>query len=211
MDTNSFKLYYFSVNGRGALIRALLSCGGVKFENHLIDQAKDWPTIKKSGLCEFEQLPVLVHGDKKLAQSAAICLYLAKYFKLYGNNIDEQYQIDSIIASNEDITPRLYPLVYPKTDEEKNNKPKYEKIYKDFLEFLLKAFEARYQKLGFGNYFLGDHFSLADIFFGVQMVMFTSLIKEDIMSTCAPNLKKLVERLKQKELKEFYEKYFIPQ
>lgn len=83
MDTNTFKVYYFSFNGRAALIRAILSCGGVQFENHLIDMAKDWPTIKKSGLCEFEQVPVLVHGDKKFAQSAAIYLYLAKYFKFY--------------------------------------------------------------------------------------------------------------------------------
>ena len=65
--------------------------------------------------------------------------------------------------------------------------------------------------MGFGNYFLGDHFSLADIFFGVQMMGFVAVVKEDIMSTCAPNLKKLVERLKQKELKEFYEKYLLPQ
>lgn len=211
MDTNTFKVYYFSFNGRAALIRAILSCGGVQFENHLIDKAKDWPTIKKSGLCEFEQVPVLVHGDKKFAQSAAIYLYLAKYFKFYGNNIDEQYQIDSLIASIDDVTPHLYPLLYPKNDEEKNNKPKYEKIYKEFLEFLLKIFEERYKKLGFGNYFLGDHFSLADIFFGVQMMGFVAAVKEDIMSTCAPNLKKLVERLKQKELKEFYEKYLLPQ
>lgn len=138
MDTNTFKVYYFSFNGRAALIRAILSCGGVQFENHLIDMAKDWPTIKKSGLCEFEQVPVLVHRDKKFAQSVAIYLYLAKYFKFYGNNIDEQYQIDSLIASIDDVTPHLYPLLYPKNDEEKNNKPKYEKIYKEFLEFLLK-------------------------------------------------------------------------
>ena len=66
-----------------------------------------------------------------------IYLYLAKYFKFYGNTIDEQYQIDSLIASIDDVIPHLYPLLYPKNDEEKNNKPKYEKIYKEFLEFLL--------------------------------------------------------------------------
>ena len=41
-----FKLYYFKVNGRAAIIRALFSCSKVKFENNYIDK-NNWQEQKK--------------------------------------------------------------------------------------------------------------------------------------------------------------------
>ena len=87
---DSFKVVYFGGNGRAAIIRGIFSAMKQPFVDERIDHKK-WPEIKKSGLCEFEQVPVLVHNGKTLSQSVAIYGYLARLFNIYGNNVDEQY------------------------------------------------------------------------------------------------------------------------
>ena len=71
-------------------------------------------------------------------------------------------------------------------------------------------YEQRYKKLGYGNYFLGSYFSLADIFMAVYM----NVLAEDaggigFIKDSSPKLAELIERIKSKELKEFFQKYYI--
>ena len=206
--SDTFKLTYFKGNGRAALIRAILTYAKANWENICLDHPK-WAELKATGFAEFGQLPILEHNDKKLSQSAAIYMYLAKYYKIYGQNIDEEYQINSLLCTIEDIGPSFYALFFLK-DEEKKNIDKYKQVLKDKIQQYFKVFEARYAKLGNGKYFLGDHFSLADIFLAVQMNCFLVLFKdEDIVSPVAPNIKKLMDNVKENEMKEFFEKYFI--
>ena len=74
----------------------------------------------------------------------------------------------------------------------------------------LQRIEDRYKELGSGKYYLGEELSVADFFLGCMIEEFSILVKEeDIMAKYAPGIKKLVERLKQNELKEFYEKYYF--
>ena len=208
MNSNdTFKLHYFNINGRAALARAIFSAAKVPFENHLIEQ-KDWPAIKQSELCEFKQVPVLEHNGKKYSQSAAIYRYLGKLFKLFGNNLEEEYQIDSLLCTIEDMTPVMIPIIFP-NEEQKKHKEENVKAFKEKLEFYMKVMEKRYIALGKGKYFLGDHFSLADIFIAVQLVGFQQVLQEDLMKTVAPGLHAIFERVKANELKEFYEKYVL--
>ena len=81
--TDKYILHYFKVNARGMLTKAILSSSKKEWTDDIIEfnKRKD---LKKSGLCEFEQLPVLEHNNKKLCQSLAIDLYLLKQFNLYG-------------------------------------------------------------------------------------------------------------------------------
>lgn len=210
MNSNDvFKFYYFGGNGRGALIRAALSYAKVKWENNVIDYVKDWPTIKKSGLCEFEQVPVLVHNEKKLSQSAAIYLYLAKLFNIYGKTLDEQYQIDSLICTIEDINPHFYPVIMPRTEEQKSKPEEFKKVLKEKLEQYLKIFEKRYTDLGSKTYFLGDHFTFADLYLAVQMTSYQSVLGENLIKEYAPKINAIVEKVKANELKEFFEKYYV--
>ena len=51
-------LHYFYTNSRTQIARAILSYVKADWTNHIIN-AEKWPKIKKSGLCEFEQAPVL--------------------------------------------------------------------------------------------------------------------------------------------------------
>ncbi len=58
---------------------------------------------------------------------------------------------------------------------------------------------------------MGNDISLADFFLGVMIDEFCFLVKdEDILSKYAPKINQLIDNLKKNELKEFYEKYYIP-
>ena len=206
-SNDNFKLYYFKVNGRGAVIRAIFAHSGVKFENVLVE--KEWAELKKNTtLFEFGQMPILVHNDKILSQSKPIYIYLSRLFNLYGKTLDDQYQIDSLISSYEDISRSYTPVFFPKNDEEKNNREKYKEIYAKELKRFFGIYERRYKKLGYGKYFLGDYFSLADICLTIYMNVFSkifgglSFIKES-----APKLSELITRIKNNELKVYFEKY----
>jgi hypothetical protein len=105
---DTFKLYYFKVNGRAAPARALLSYAKVNFEDIFVGQ--NWPEQKKNNtLFEFGQVPILVHNGKIMSQSKAIYLYLAQLFNLDGKNIDDQYQIHSLLNSYDDISRSYGP------------------------------------------------------------------------------------------------------
>ena len=210
MSEDTFKITYFKGNGRAVLMRAVLSYAKAKWENNFVDFSTTWQELKASGYAEFGQVPILEHNGKTYSQSAAITLYLARHFNIYGKNIEEEYQIDSLLCAIEDFVPVFYPVVMPLTEEQKNNPAKFKQALKDKLQQYFKVFEARYAKFGSGKYFFGDHFSLADIFVGAQIPAYLVAFKdEDIMTPVAPNLKKLMDSLKENELKEFFEKYFI--
>ena len=195
------KLIYFPDNGRVGLIRAMLAYKKIPFENIMYTK-EEWPSKKDN--YEFRQLPQLEVNGKKLTQTIAISLYLARQLDLYPKDIYLQYHVDSLLSTRDDIT-LLYRKVKPKqcTEEE------YKK-YKEMIILYLQRIEARYKELGNGKYYLGNDLSVADFFLGCMFEEFAVLIKEeDVMEKYSPSIKKLVERLKKNELKEFYEKYYI--
>ena len=59
--------------------------------------------IKKSGLCEFEQLPALEVDGKKYCESYKIILYLAEKFDLLGKNAEGNYEINNILFARENF------------------------------------------------------------------------------------------------------------
>ena len=198
----NIKLTYFNDNGRVGLIRAMLCYKKIPFENIMLT-LDEWPSKKDT--YEFKQLPQLEVNGKKLTQTIAICLYLAKQLDLYPKDIYLQYHVDSLLACRDDIT-FLYRKVKTKTcsDEE------YKK-YKEQIALYLQRIEERYKELGNGKYYLGEELSVADFFLGCNFAEFCVFVKdEDLMGKYSPNIKNLVERLKKNELKEFYEKYYFP-
>ena len=196
------KLIYFNANGRVGLIRAMLAYKKIPFEN-IMYTMEEWPSKKDN--YEFKQLPQLEVNGKKLTQTIAICLYLARQLDLYPKDIYLQYHIDSLLACRDDIT-RLYRKVWGK----EATKEEY-KQYKEMIILYLKRIEERYKELGSGKYYLGNDLSVADFFLGCMFKEFCDLVKEeDIMGKYAPGIKKVVGSLVKNELKEFYEKYYFP-
>ena len=196
------KLIYFNANGRVGLIRAMLGYKNIPFEN-IMYTMEEWPSKKDN--YEFKQLPQLEVNGKKLTQTIAICLYLARQLDLYPKDVYLQYHVDSLLACRDDIT-KLYRKVWGKEANEEEYKQ-----YKEMIILYLKRIEERYKELGSGKYYLGNDLSVADFFLGCMFKEFCDLVKEeDIMKKYAPGIKKVVDALVKNELKEFYEKYYFP-
>ena len=204
---SKYTLHYFGVNGRAGVARAILSYSKANWTNALIKK-EDWPKIKKSGLCEFEQVPVLEVDGKKLCESNAINLYLAEKFNLMGKDAEENYQISNLLMTLDDIgkVNKEYKFC---TDDSK--KADLKKKVEDCVKFFIQKFEKRYIDLGKGKYFLGERFTLADIYITAILTnCVDSLdIKEYPWKEVGPNIEQLIKRVKENELKEFFEKYYI--
>ena len=203
--SDKYVLTYFKGNGRAIFARAILCYAKANWENHAMDHS-EWPAIKKSGLCEFEQVPVLEYNGKKYAQSMAINFFLARKFNLMGKDDEENYQIESLMFCFEDISNPIWKFAFCP------DKDKVEGLKKEALEkykFFLHKIEARYIANGKGKYFLGDRFTLADIFIGAALPSFCDSFGECVVPKETPTLGELCKRLMEGELKEFHEKYFI--
>ena len=195
------KLTYFNNNGRVGLIRAMLCYKNIPFENIMYTK-EEWPPKKDN--YEFKQLPQLEVNGKKLTQTIAISLYLARQLDLYPKDIYLQYHVDSLLATRDDLTP-----LYRKVKYKQNTEEEYKK-YKEMVILYLQRIEERYKELGSGKYYLGNELSVADFFLGCMVKEFADFTKdENIMEKYSPEINNLVERLKKNELKEFYEKYYI--
>ena len=204
---SKYTLHYFAGNGRAAIARAILSYAKADWTNNAFKK-EDWPALKKSGLCEFEQVPVLEVNGKKYCESHAINLYLAEVFKLMGNDPEENYQITNVLMAFEDYTAPIRMALYC-PDESK--KAELKKAAEEKLKFFIEKFEKRYVALGKKKYFLGDKFTLADIVLATALPAASDTLglKNCPCEEVAPNLKELIKRVKENELKEFYEKYYI--
>ena len=207
--SDTFKLYYFKINGRAAIARAIFSFANVKFENILIE-SDQWKKMKPEPLFEFGQVPILVHNKKTLSQSKAIFLYLARLFNLYGKTLDDKYQIDSLLNSHDDISKFYYPYIYPQTEDEKKNPKVYKEKFEAEFKRILLIYQKRYMNFGIKKYFLGDYFSLADIYLTVEMNIFASTLGgvEYIIQN-ARVLGRYIQRIMKDELKKYYATYFI--
>ena len=204
--SDKYIFHYFKVNGRGVVARAILSSMKADWTDHAFTR-EEWPSIKKSGLCEFEQAPVLEYKGKTYAQSMAIDFFLARKFGLMGKDDEENYQIESLMCCMEDIFAAMFKFSHLP----ENEKDKYDELRKVALErykFFIKKIEERYIKHGKGKYFLGDRFTLCDILVGAQLPAFCDRFNEKVVPQVAPALEELITRLKNEELKEFHEKYF---
>ena len=198
----NIKLTYFKANGRVGLIRAMLCYKKVPFENIMFTM-EEWPSKKQN--YEFHQLPELEVNGKKLTQTIAISLYLAKQLNLYPKDIYLQYHADSLLAIRDDFTFLYRKMSTPQKTEEEI------KTYKDRIILYLQKIEKRYEELGSNKYYLGNEISVADFFLGCMVSEFCYLVKdEDVLSKYSPGIKKLIDRLKENELKEYLEKYYIP-
>ena len=200
-------LHYFPANSRGVIPRAILSYAKADWVDDRI-AVTDWPKIKKSGLCEFEQIPILECEGKKYSQSNAINLYLAETFNLMGKNSEENYQITNLLMTFNDFMVPCFGYLFCK-DESK--KEELRKAALEKVKFFIGQIEKRYISLGKGKYFLGDKFTLADIYIATVFPAAVDLLKEKECpcKEVAPNLGELIKRIKENELKEFYEKYYV--
>lgn len=123
----SYKLTYFDGTARGECPRLLLTLAGQKFEDKRI-KYEDWPAFKSK--TPFGTVPILEvtndDGTKlELAQSQAICRYLARKFNLHGKTLEEQALVEMYMEQINDANLSFFEFAFeqdPKVKEEKNAK-----------------------------------------------------------------------------------------
>ena len=202
---DKYILYYFNVNARGCMARALLSYVKANWENKVLEYNDFLQNYKqKKEFCEYGQLPILEYKGKYYSQSMAIILFLAKKYNLMGDNEDEEFEINNLLCSFEDI----FPLIHDQNQDKKD--AKYEKVRKYFKIYEDKYISHVKENNGKKYYFANDKFTLADIYFGALIYSMLNSLKEIDMEKEFPELKKLLDFYKSDNaLKEFYEKYYI--
>ena len=202
---DKYILYYFNVNARGCMARALLSYVKANWENKVLEYNDFLQNYKqKKEFCEYGQLPILEYKGKYYSQSMAIILFLAKKYNLMGDNEDEEFEINNLLCSFEDI----FPLIHDQNQDKKD--AKYEKVRKYFKIYEDKYLSHVKENSGKKYYFANDKFTLADIYFGALIYSMLNSLKEIDMEKEFPALKKLLDFYKSDNaLKEFYEKYYI--
>lgn len=209
MEGKKVVLHYFPMNGRGVFLRAILSYGKVDFENKLVDPAKYKETSPKWGL-----LPVLEIDGKAYGESKAIAFYLAGKLNLMGKTHEDALEIMQVVSATDNFQSAISPLIFP-TEEQVKNAETHRKNLLEKLTLWLGRFEVLYKDLGFGKYFLGETFSFADIFIATNLRILLDaqitrdFVKEELFEKASPNLWKLMNRVKENELKEFFEKYYL--
>jgi prostaglandin-H2 D-isomerase / glutathione transferase len=74
----SYKLYYFSIRGRGEQVRLFLHALALPFEDVIVNR-EEFLRLKKqgAGTLTFGSLPMLEDGDFRLCQGPVILSYLA--------------------------------------------------------------------------------------------------------------------------------------
>ena len=214
-DFKDVKLEYFGLNGRAAVIRALLYWKQVPFTD-VKHTFEDWAKLKKSGDYEFEQLPSLECCGKRYVQSGSIILFLARKMNLLGSTPDEEYLQTSQLYSLEDLIPKYGPAYFAwLAGGEANMEIKRKEFNDVFAPFYLKVQENRFKKYG-GKYAVGDSFSLSDV---ILTVMLTTIFKspskveimEPMLNEFAPTLAKHIANIAKNELAEYFAKGFIEQ
>ena len=209
MEDEGNKLYYFNANGRAMIIRAILYYSKTKFDNILITK-ENWKIEKKSGKFQYEQLPMLEFEGKKYVQSHAIELFLGRTFKLYGKNNEEDYQINTLLDSFDDLFSVFKHVFDPITEEDKQHIEDYKRALLNKYEFFAESCEKKYISNGGKKYYLGDNFTLADVFLTCTFYYYADLMGiEKSLEEHAPKLSKVLQSVKNNELKEFYDKAYF--
>src|SRR5690606_21458026 len=112
------KLYYFDIYGRAEAIRMLLNHAKVAFDDVKIDGEK-LQELKASGVLEFDQVPMLEHEGKHLAQSWSILRYVGKLYGYYPEDAELSWRVDSTIDAVEDYLSAYYRFTFEKDEEKK--------------------------------------------------------------------------------------------
>ncbi|CAH1784061.1 unnamed protein product [Owenia fusiformis] len=188
---SKFTLTYFTVRGRGELIRLLFHYAGKEFEDVRIEW-KDWAALKPD--TPYLSLPILEHGGVTIGQSVSIARYVAKELGLAGKTTLEQALTDGI---NDSITDTFNELTKHHFEQDETKKEELKSKYMTetlpkWCELIEKQLETKVN--GDGTWLVGDQISWADI--GVfNFLNCMELMKLDNGFSRYPNLNALKERV----------------
>ena len=147
-------LHYFDLFARGEVLRLLFIYSNTAFTDHRV-AFTEWPGLKASHFCEFDQLPRLDIDGLELVQSRAIERYLATKLGYYPSDPVLIYKVDSVMDLKEDFYMGSFPFVHTKDNEG------LAKWYADNALRFLGYFNSRLTANAAG-WFVGNSVTLAD-------------------------------------------------
>ncbi|NP_001165921.1 glutathione S-transferase S5 [Nasonia vitripennis] len=194
----TYKLSYLNVTGLGEPLRFLLSYGGADFEDNRIN-FEDWP--KQKPKMPMEQVPILEFDGKIYHQTRAIGRFLAKKYKLYGNDELQDLEIDLNVDDVEDWRTN-FSRFFREADE--TQKAKLKAFALEKTPFYLGKFEERVKKNG--GYFVAGKLSWADVHFAAIAELINNFSEKNNLESY-PALTKLYETVRSEpKIKAYLEK-----
>ena len=158
-------LTYFNFDGsRGLDCRLALSIAGVEFEDVRLDRTQ-WLALKPT--VPFGALPVLREGDRVLAQSNAILVYIGRTHGMHPADPWTAAEHEAILASVEDLRVKL-PNRPDMSDDEKRT------ARQEFAAGWLKTWAGTVSARIKGPFLEGEAINVADIKVAVILRSFFS-------------------------------------
>jgi len=149
-------LHYFDIYGRAEAIRMVLAYLDLSYIDHRVEFS-EWPSLKQSPMCEFEQLPVLDIDGHLLVQSRAALRYLCQIHSLYPTSAKDIYLLESLCDEIEDLRTPLLELTFKKDLEGLN------KRYNNDVAKMLPNLQSRLIRNGSkAGLFVGGKATMAD-------------------------------------------------
>ncbi|KAI8584589.1 hypothetical protein K450DRAFT_217018 [Umbelopsis ramanniana AG] len=194
MAITSYDFLYFELHGLSRVCRIMLDLSGVEWTD---TYAKNWDEQRDS--TPFLRLPVLkeFHDDGttfSMAESHAICRYLAKQYGYLGNHPHESALIDMYYESWNEVSLKYHYVKYRLMKLVPTELVDKDKEYwrDNFLLPILSKHEEALAKNGTGFY-VGDKMTLADIAAAVHLPVLN--YQGVITKETHPNLVALSEKL----------------
>ncbi|CAJ0606960.1 unnamed protein product [Cylicocyclus nassatus] len=185
-----YKLIYFDGRGTAEIARQLFVVAAQPYEDERINKA-DWQKLKPE--MPFEQLPVLEVSGQQLAQSYAICRYLARQFGYAGKTPFEEAVVDSIADQMKDYMVEIKPFLKVVWGFEEGD---LEALKKDvFLPARGKLFLfiSKFLKGNPSGFLVGDSLTWADLYLAEHVAVFGEQFPE--MLEGYPEIKAHSERI----------------
>jgi len=155
----SYRLYYFSIRGRGEQVRLLLHALAVPFENIVVNRDEFLRLKQKgAGTLYFGSLPMLEDGDLHLCQGPVILGYLARRHGAAPTELQLSAKADAIAWGAEDLRTRYFKLF-----GEDRDKARADFVNGDWRSRWLPNLDELLRLNGGTGYFVGNSLSHADI------------------------------------------------
>jgi len=183
-----YRLYYFSIRGRGEQIRLLLAALEVPYEDVHVS-AEEFGKLRAQGpaALTFGALPMLEDGDLRLVQGPVIMAYVGRAHGAAPSDPKAAALAESITLGAEDLRMKYFGLFGDGAAEKR----------KDFLDGhwtarWLPAFEHLLESNGSSEHFVGSDLTFADAaFWDVLNAMVTHIEGASLHSS--PRLKQFYD------------------
>ncbi|XP_058795325.1 glutathione S-transferase-like [Phymastichus coffea] len=181
-----YKLMYFNIKGIAESIRWLFAYAGVNYEDRRVSE-DEWKTLKPT--MPFNQMPVLDVDGKRVNQSTAICRYLAKQFGLAGNDDWENFEIDAVVDTINDLRIKVNAAWYEKIAE---SKVRQQQVAEEMTELFIDRLEDLVKCNG--GHLVGGKLTWADIMLASTLELINFRMGRDVIEK-AERLKALRENV----------------